>query len=173
MLDADKTTTLIVLRSSPIHGVGAFAKCPIDQGTHIIEYLGERISKAESLRRCEQNNEFIFTLNEQEDLDGNVQSNPARFLNHSCTPNCDAELDNGHIWIVANRQIEAGEELTFNYGFDLENYGEYPCRCGAPGCVGFIVAEEFFEHVRKQKQGRAHAQEVGHDAVQGEPIGGN
>ena len=140
----------MVVRSSAVHGLGAFAKVPIAQGTHIIEYLGERISKAESLRRCEQNNEYIFTLTDHEDLDGNVQWNPARFLNHSCAPNCDAELENGHIWIVANRDIKAGEELTFNYGFDLESYRDYPCHCGAPECAGFIVAEEFFQLVRRR-----------------------
>ena len=57
----------------------------------VLEYVGEKISKSESLRRCEENNEYIFTLNEQEDLDGNVEWNPARFINHSCVPNCDAE----------------------------------------------------------------------------------
>lgn len=103
------------------------------------------------MRRCEQNNEYIFTLNNEEDLDGNVEWNPARFLNHSCAPNCDAELEDGHIWIIANRDINAGEELTFNYGFDLENYRDYPCRCGTLHCIGYIVAEEFFEHLRKQR----------------------
>lgn len=149
-VDTQIKTELVVFRSSPIHGLGGFAKTAIANGARIIEYVGERISKSESLKRCEENNEYIFTLNEREDLDGNVEWNPARFINHSCTPNCDAELEDEHIWIVANRDIRAGEELTFNYGFDLENYREYPCRCGAPSCVGFIVAEAFFDHVKNQ-----------------------
>jgi hypothetical protein len=68
-------------------------------------------------------------------------------------PECPngAELKDGHVWIVANRDIKAGEELTFNYGFDLEDYRKYPCHCGAPACVGFIVAEEFFDHVMKRR----------------------
>ena len=75
--------------------------------------------------------------------------NPARLLNHSCAPNCEAELQDEHIWIVATRDIPAGEEVTFNYGYDLVDYRDYPCQCGAPGCVGYMVAEEFFEHVLK------------------------
>ena len=119
-----------------------------------MEYVGERISKTESLRRCEQNNEYIFALNEEQDLDGNVAWNPARFLNHSCAPNCEAELEDGRIWIVATRDLRAGEEITFNYGYDLVDYREYPCRCGSPHCVGYIVAEEFFEHVLSRQATR-------------------
>lgn len=143
-------TERVVFNASAIHGNGGFAKTPFRQGERIIEYLGERIDKTESLRRCEQDNQFIFSLNDREDLDGSVNWNPARFLNHSCSPNCDAEIDDGHIWISANRDISAGEELTFNYGFDLEDYRDYPCRCGSSNCVGFIVAAEFFEHVRSR-----------------------
>ena len=142
-------TELLVFKASPIHGLGGFAKADIGQGTRIIEYLGERISKSESVRRCEQNNEYVFTLNAEQDLDGNVAWNPARFLNHSCSPNCDAEMDGGRIWIVAQRDIDEGEELTFNYGYDLVDYREHPCHCGMPECVGYIVAEEFFPKLRE------------------------
>jgi SET domain-containing protein len=114
----------------------------------VLEYIGERISKAESLRRCEQNNEFIFCLGESYDLDGNVSWNPARFINHSCEPNCEASLEEGRIWLLAIRDVEPGEELTLNYGYDLENYKAYPCHCGSRKCVGYMVAEEFFPHVR-------------------------
>ena len=137
---------------STIHGTGGFARKNIPNGQLVIEYVGERIDKKESNRRCEENNEFIFTLDESVDLDGNVPSNPARFINHSCQPNCDAEIIDNRIWIVANRDIKASEEITFNYGFDLEDYRDYPCHCGSPECVGFIIAEEFFEHVRNQQE---------------------
>jgi uncharacterized protein len=135
---------------STIHGTGAFARLEIALGTRLIEYVGQRIDKAQSMQQCQANNEYIFSLNEQEDLDGNVEWNPARFINHSCEPNCDAELVEGRIWIVARRDIRAGEEITFNYGFDLEDYRNYPCNCGAQECAGFMVAEEFFDHVRRQ-----------------------
>ena len=142
---------LIGFRGSAIDRLGGFARANIASGTLLIEYVGEKITKAESLRRCEANNAYIFMLDDDHDLDGNVAWNPARLLNHSCTPNCEAELDEGRIWIVALRDIQAGEELTFNYGYDLENYREHPCRCGAAECAGYIVAEEFLDHVRRQR----------------------
>ena len=153
MSEAEKLaeTEWIVFRNSPIHGTGGFARTSIPAGTRLIEYIGEKISKAESHRRCEANNEYIFTLTDTEDLDGNVAWNPARHINHSCAPNCDAEMDETRIWIVANRLINSGEEITFNYGFDLEDYRNYPCHCGSPACVGYIVDAAFFDHVRKQK----------------------
>ena len=142
---------MIYFRPSAIHGVGGFAKADIAAGTRVIEYVGETITKTESLRRCESANEYIFSLDDESDLDGNVPWNPARFLNHSCDPNCEAEPDGGRVWIVARRGIRAGEEITFNYGYDLQDYREHPCRCGAADCIGYIVAEELFAHVRKQR----------------------
>jgi SET domain-containing protein len=142
--------SFVEIRHSPIHGRGVFAQTQIPAGSCVIEYVGEKVTKAESLRRCEGDNQYIFTLDDEFDLDGNVPSNPARFINHSCAPNCAAELDEGRVWIVALRDIKAGEELTYNYNYDLEDYRDHPCRCGAPGCVGYIVAEDFFEHVREQ-----------------------
>jgi SET domain-containing protein len=144
---------LILFKASPIHGTGGFAKAPISNGTRLIEYVGEKISKRESLRRCEQDNEYIFTLNKEQDLDGNVAWNAARLINHSCTPNCEAEKDGNHIWIIATRDIQPGEEITFNYGYDLVDYKDHPCRCGSPNCVGYMVAEVFFEHVLSRKAG--------------------
>lgn len=140
---------LVRFTASTIQGMGGFARVPIEAGTEIIEYVGERISKEESSRRCEQNNPFIFGLDAEQDLDGNVPWNPARFINHSCAPNCEALDDEGRIWVVALRDIAPGEELTFNYGYSLEEYRDHPCRCGAPDCVGFMVAAEFHETVRR------------------------
>ena len=141
-------TDLLVFHPSSIHGLGAFAKGTIPKQTRVIEYTGQKIPKSESLRRCAQHNEFIFTLSPDQDLDGNTPANLARFINHSCAPNCEAELDEERIWIVALHDILTGEEITINYGFDLEDYRQYPCQCGSAACVGYIVAQEFFEHVR-------------------------
>lgn len=151
----DSTREPVVFRASLIHGNGGYAAQALPAGTRLIEYLGERISKAESHRRCEANNPFIFELDDQTDLDGDVDWNPARWLNHSCAPNCTAEFDAGRIWLVAARDLVAGEELTFNYGYDLTNYRDFPCRCGAPACVGFMVAEEHFPVVRQAHPGPA------------------
>jgi SET domain-containing protein len=138
------------IRPSPIHGLGAFATTPIPKTTPILEYTGEKISKAESLKRCQLGNPYIFSLTETHDLDGQVPENPARLLNHSCAANCDAVCEDGHIWIIANRDIAPSEEITFNYNFDLVDYQDHPCHCGAPHCVGYIVAEELFEHLRSR-----------------------
>ena len=141
----------LLFKESAIHGLGGFAARPLKAGERIIEYVGQKITKSESLRRCEEENWCIFALDDQFDLDGAVGWNPARFINHSCAPNSDAELIDGRIWIVARRDIAAGEEITFNYGYDLESYREHPCGCGAPNCVGHIVAEELFEHLKTLK----------------------
>ena len=141
---------LVAAQPSRIHGLGMVACQGIPAGARVMEYTGERITKAESVRRCQQGHHFIFALDEEHDLDGGVTENPARWLNHSCAPNCEVIRDGARLWIVAIRNIAVGEELTFNYGYDLVDYREHPCHCRAVGCVGYIVAEEFFEHVRKQ-----------------------
>jgi uncharacterized protein len=152
-----QTSELVEFRKSGIHGMGGFARVDIKEGTNVIEYVGRLIDKQESQRQCELENPYIFTINETHDLDGNVDWNPARFLNHSCSPNCEAQDDEGHIWIVASRDIKAGEEVTFNYNYDLEDYEEHPCRCGAANCIGYIVAEEFFPELERKKALRRDA----------------
>lgn len=143
-----QSNQLIELRASPIHGTGGYARREIPAGTRIIEYVGILIDKQESLRQCQLENPCIFCLDDEYDLDGNVDWNPARRLNHSCSPNAEAQDSEGRIWIVALRAITAGEEITFNYNYGLEDYEEHPCQCGAANCVGYIVAEEFFDSVR-------------------------
>lgn len=143
------------LGHSGIHGRGGFARTRIPEGTAIVEYLGERVLKEESNRRCVEGNPFIFTINDEWDIDGDVAWNPARFLNHSCAPNCEAQQEEDRIWLVALREIEAGEELTFNYGYDVSEWKDYPCGCGAPNCLGYIVAEEFHDQVRRELAGGA------------------
>lgn len=135
--------------SSGIHGQGVYARNGIPDGTRVIEYVGERITKAESVRReaervAEQQNGgdacvTIFNLNTRYDLDGRDARNVARLINHSCAPNCRAEQIRGRIWIIARRDIAAGEELTFDYGYALKDWALHPCRCGSDRCVGYIV----------------------------------
>lgn len=139
------------VRESGIDGRGAFAVEAIPAGALVAEYRGRRITKSESVRECEAGNPYIFTLDDEWDLDGNVESNPARFINHSCAPNCEVDIQDGRILIQALRDIAPGEELSFNYGYDLEDYHEQPCRCGVAQCVGFIVAEELFPEVRQKE----------------------
>jgi len=140
----------IEVRRSRIHGRGLFARRDIAAGMRLIQYVGRRIPKKESADLCLKQNAYIFALNEREDVDGRVSWNPARLINHSCDPNCEAELDDREqIWILSRRAITRSEELTFNYGYDLEDFMNYPCHCGAATCLGYMVAEEFFPKVRQ------------------------
>lgn len=148
-----------VVRRSSIHNRGLYARRAISEGEYVIEYKGEKITKKESERRAlsqeargKRNGSgqvYIFELNKRYDLDGNRAGNPARFANHSCEPNCEAVNDRGRIWFVALRDIEPGEELTFDYGYALENALDHPCRCGAPSCVGYIVNEADRKKLRR------------------------
>lgn len=147
------------VRQSEIHGTGVYASKAIPSGERIIEYIGEKIDKDESQRRATKQMEhaertgdaavYIFTLSKKWDIDGNVPWNTARLLNHSCDPNCEAWIEGKRIFLYALRDIEAGEELTFDYGFDLENYEDHPCHCGSAECVGYIVSREQWSELRE------------------------
>lgn len=143
---------LWTVKRSSIHNRGIFAKHDIPNDTPIIEYVGEKITKAESKRRGDALMEkakktgcaavYVFTLNQRHDIDGGKGHNPARYINHSCAPNCEAYIIRGRIWIYSLREIKAGEELTYNYGFDADTWDEHPCRCGSDRCIGYIVEEK-------------------------------
>ncbi len=138
---------------SGIHGRGAFAMQVIGSGETLVEYTGELITKVESAQRCAAGNPFIFAIDDEWDLDGDHPDNPARFLNHSCDPNCEAVLRGGHVWILAMRDLRPGEELTFDYGYDIDDYRDHPCCCGAKGCCGYVVAETLRDQVRTLEAG--------------------
>ena len=148
------------IRQSGIHGRGLFAKRRIPQGTPVIEYVGEKIDKGESDRRgwariayAKKTGDaavYIFTLNDRFDIDGNVPWNAARLINHSCEPNCEAYIDEDAIWIGSLRDIEKGEELFYNYGFDLESWEDHPCRCGAKRCIGYIAGKEYWTELKRR-----------------------
>jgi SET domain-containing protein len=138
------------LRGSPIHGLGAFARVEIPKGTRIIEYTGEKISNPEADRRYDdeamrRHHTFLFILNDRTCVDAAFDGNEARFINHSCAPNCEAVIERGHIWIDALKAIPSGTELVYDYQYeDDAEYTEedlrfYACRCGAPNCRGTIV----------------------------------
>jgi SET domain-containing protein len=140
------------VRRSAIQGCGAFATAIIRAGETVIEYFGEKISKEESLRRCIEGNNCIFQINDEFDIDGSIEANLARLINHSCAPNAEAQLEDDRVWIIALRDIVPGEEITFNYGYDLDDYREHPCNCGAANCIGFILAGELWDTVAKRAQ---------------------
>jgi SET domain-containing protein len=156
-----KNYPYILKKKSSVHGYGIFAKKLIPKGTRVIEYIGEKITKAEANRRgpklinyAKTHHElgavYLFELNKRYDLDGHVSYNTAKYINHSCIPNCEVDIIRGHIWIIALREIQKGEELFYNYGYDdLEEFDEHPCYCGADKCVGYIIAEEHWPNLKK------------------------
>jgi len=176
MFSKKTTSPYILVRNSAIHARGVFAKRQIFAGTRIIEYVGEKITKAESDRRAEivlnvskgdriKGAVYIFTLNKRYDLDGNVPHNTARFINHSCDPNCEAHLIHGHIWIVAICDIPKGAELTYNYGYGMEDYEDHPCHCGAHNCVGYILAEEHWPKLTARHLSRRPKKKLSHEEI--------
>lgn len=135
----------LTVGTSEISGQGAFAALPIRKGARIIEYLGERISVAEADGRYnggpkKHPHVLLFTVDEDTVIDAGVGGNDARFINHSCEPNCEAVTRGNRIWIYALRNIRVREELTYDYGLtggpedrDAQKRS-YPCRCGAKTC---------------------------------------
>ena len=141
----------VAVRRSGIHGKGVFAAMPLAKGERIIEYKGERISWKEALRRHphnpdEPNHTFYFALENGKVIDGKVDGNSARYINHSCAPNCEAEEIDGHVYVHALRNIAADEELFYDYGLVIDArqtkklQKEYECRCGARKCRGTMLA---------------------------------
>lgn len=150
----------LVIGNSKIHSSGIYAKEAIPKGAKVIEYVGEKITKEESEKRADDQLEFsksnpqlgavyIFELDDEYDIDGNVDYNHARFINHSCSPNCEVDITDGHIWIIAIKDIKKGEEIIYNYQYDIEDYQDHPCKCGSPNCVGYILDEDHWDKIKK------------------------
>lgn len=150
----------IKVKKSSIHSKGVFAKKNIPKGTEIIEYVGDKVTKKEAEKRADIVLEksarskttgavYLFELNKKYDIDGYVPWNTARLINHSCNPNCETINIRGHIWIVALRDIKRGEELSYDYGYDFENFKDHPCKCGAKECIGYIVKKKFRAKLKK------------------------
>ena len=143
------------VKKSKVHGTGIFASDNIRKGKKVIEYLGEKISKSEGDRRSNiriqkylnskiTGSVYIFELNSKYDIDGSPLYNKARYINHSCRPNCEVKIINGHIWIYSIKNIKKNDELSYDYGyeFDKDDYKDHICRCGAKNCIGYIISSD-------------------------------
>lgn len=146
----------IVTRKSAIHGNGIFAAAPIARGERLIEYKGRRRTHEEvdagDSGDVESGHTFLFTLNDDWVIDGNLEGNDARWINHSCNPNCEAVLEEdeqdskaSRVFIEALRAIRPGQELTYDYGITLAERHTprlkkiWACRCGSRNCSGTIL----------------------------------
>jgi hypothetical protein len=141
---------LIEVRRSNVHGLGVFATRQIRKGTRIIEYVGERVSHDEADRRYEEkdandSHTFLFIVDSKTVIDAGVDGNDARFFNHSCNPNCESTVEKRRVYIEAIRDIEPGDELTYDYQIqreddDPDNIDEiFACRCGFAQCRGTML----------------------------------
>lgn len=141
------------LVDSGIHGKGVVAMEPIAEGQRLIEYVGERITPAESDRRypfdeSEHQHTFLFSVNARTIIDADRGGNVARFINHNCDPNCEAVIVKGHVFIEAIRDIEPSKKLRYDYWFVLEdphnaaNKALYKCNCGSKNCRGTMLADK-------------------------------
>jgi SET domain-containing protein len=141
----------IQVRRSGVHGKGVFAVAPIRAGERIIEYKGEVITWAEALRRhphdpSDPHHTFYFHIDDGHVIDAKYGGNAARWINHACNPNCEADEVDGRVFIKALRDIAPGEELFYDYGLVIdERYTpklkkQYECRCGAPNCRRTMLA---------------------------------
>ena len=146
-----------VARRSPIHGRGVFARVDLAPGEMLMEYRGLRISRAQAAALDEEltlaGHTFLFTVNDSTLIDGSIGGNSARWMNHSCEPNClaqvhvniDGDEARDKVLIETLRAIRAGEELTFDYGIVLAVPHTarlrhiWACRCGSPRCTGTML----------------------------------
>lgn len=152
----------IQTRRSGVHGKGVFAVQDIAEGETLIEYKGEVISWKEALRRHphdpeQPNHTFYFHVDDKRVIDGKVDGNAAKWINHACDPNCEADEIEGRIFIKALRNIPAGEELNYDYGLiiDLpytpELLAEFPCWCGAESCRGTLLTPKDEDEKKSRK----------------------
>ena len=159
---------LYKVRRSRIHGSGVYAARPIPKGTRIVEYLGDRITHAEADSRYEAKGQddghtFLFVVNSRVVIDAGVDGNEARFINHSCDPNCETVIEGGRVFIEALRDIEPGEELGYEYGLtwettdDPDELANYACRCGAAKCRGTMLDPVPLDKKRRQEARRRAA----------------
>jgi SET domain-containing protein len=141
----------IQTRRSGVHGKGVFALVDIPKGETLIEYVGEVISWKEALRRHphdpkDPNHTFYFHIDDKRVIDALYGGNSSRWINHSCSPNCKAKEVDGRIFIKARKDIQAGQELSYDYGLVIdaplteELKAEYPCWCGSKKCRGTLLS---------------------------------
>ena len=147
---------LYKIKKSNIDNRGLYAATNIKKNTKIIEYKGKIITVKETETNPKFDNDkaiYLFNLNKKYDLDGDFKYNTARLINHSCDPNCEVDGVGLKLWIYAVKDIKKNEELTYDYGFSFDkDYKDFPCKCGAKKCVGFIVNSQSRWRIKKSKK---------------------
>jgi hypothetical protein len=135
-----KRAVQLEVRESGVHGRGVYAKQFIPEGTRIIEYTGQRVSWGAAPNDENDPHTFNFGLDNGEVINPQIGGNDARWINHGCDPNCEAIEEDDRIFICAIRDIEAGEELFYDYALEIdepiteESKKKFACHCHSPNC---------------------------------------
>jgi uncharacterized protein len=131
----------LIIRSSDIHAAGCYTTAHIKAGAYIVEYTGERMPK-DRADELYENRPYTYLFGLEDGVTVIDGYGMAMYINHSCSPNCETEEDErGRVWIIATRDIEPGEELTYDYLL-YDGEGEAPCTCGAAGCKGTMYSDD-------------------------------
>jgi hypothetical protein len=143
----------LVIRPSRIHAAGVFTTAPIRKGSRVVEYVGPRISpdKADELYNGATRT-YLYGLEDGKTvIDG---EGIGAFLNHSCDPNCEVDEIKNRVWILAIRNIVAGEELLWDYNL-YDDDDPAPCHCGSPKCRGTMYSREWLAKLRRKGRRKA------------------
>jgi len=160
----------IQVKKSGVHGKGVFAARDIVKGETLIEYVGEIISAQEAEDRHphdpnDPNHTFYFQVDDDKVIDALHGGNSARWINHSCSPNCKPVVEEGRVFIKAKKDIKQGDELNYDYGLIIEErmtkklMAQYPCWCGSPKCRGTLLAVEKKSSKQEKKLALKHLKE--------------
>ena len=143
----------LIIRSSSLHGVGVYTTAPIAKDTRVLEYTGERIPANKTDGMYDEVT-YLFGLDGGKTvIDG---FGMAAFVNHSCDPNCETDQIDGKIWIIALRDVQPGEELSYDYNiYDTEPGEQVPCYCGAANCRGTMVSEDELKRHKKLRKSKS------------------
>ena len=135
-----------IRKKSGINNWGLFARQYFKKGERVIEYKGKKYTHKQIEKDDRFDNSkaiYLFTLNKTYVLDGDTKSNTAKYINHSCDPNCEVDVIKGKIWIIATQDIKKGDELSYDYGFGYDkDFRQFPCKCGSKNCCGYIVRDD-------------------------------
>ena len=153
------------VKNSKVHGTGVFAVTDIKKESKIIQYIGEKVSKKEGdkrsaerikkyLNKKNEGSVYVFELNKKYDIDGSPLYNKARYINHSCNPNCEVDIIKNEIWISAIKNIKKNTELSYDYGypFDKDDFKDHECKCGSKKCIGYIISQDDWTKYEKYKK---------------------
>jgi SET domain-containing protein len=145
----------LAIRPSRIHAAGVFTNAPIGKGSRIIEYVGPRLTPDEANELYDEApRTYLYGMEDGKTVIDGIGI--AAYLNHSCEPNCEVDEIKNRVWILALRDIAAGEELLWDYSL-YDDDDPAPCHCGSPKCRGTMYSREWLATLRRRAQRKKKA----------------